>query len=113
MLLRIPCPPISGCNLGSAVVVWDRENYISEANRLLDGRQVYEEVEVDPSVNLGMTFNSRLNDPREEDPGLEEVTDYSKVKDSKLSRFYLLPKIHNGLSSVKGRPVISNSGTIT
>ena len=25
----------------------------------------------------------------------------------------MLPKIHKGLSSVKGRPVISNSGTIT
>ena len=27
--------------------------------------------------------------------------------------YYLLPKIHKGLSSVKGRPVISNCGTIT
>ena len=98
---------------GSAVVVWDRGDYISEANRQLDDRQVYEEVEVDPSVDLGKTINSRLNELREEDPGLEEVTDYLKVKDSKLGRFYLLPKIHKGLSSVKGRPVISNSGTIT
>ena len=68
---------------------------------------------MDPSVDLGKTINSRLNELREEDPGLEEVTDYLKVKDSKLGRFYLLPKIHKGLSSVKGRPVISNSGTIT
>ena len=90
---------------GSAVVVWDREDYISEANRQLDDRQVYEEVEVDPSVDLGKTINSRLNELKEEDPGLEEVTDYLKVKDSKLGRFYLLPKIHKGLSSVKGRPV--------
>ena len=50
---------------------------------------------------------------REEDPGLEEVTEYLKVKDPKLGRFYLLPKIHKGLSSVKGRAVISNCGTIT
>ena len=35
------------------------------------------------------------------------------MKDSRLGRFYLLPKVHNGLSSVKGRQVISNSGTIT
>ena len=27
------------------------------------------------------------------------------MKDSRLGRFYLLPKIHKGLSSVKGRPV--------
>ena len=68
---------------------------------------------MDPSVDLGRTINSRLNELREEDPGLEEVTDYLKVKCSKLGRFYLLPKIHKGLNSVKGRPVISNSGTIT
>ena len=67
---------------------------------------------MDPSVDLGKTINSRLNELRE-DPGLEEVTDYLKVKDSKLGRFYLLPKIHKGLSSVKGRTVISNSSTIT
>ena len=104
---------IKEADKGSAVVVWDREDYISEANRQLDDRQVYEEVEVDPEVDLGKTINSRLNELREEDPGLEEVTDYLKVKDSRLGRFYLLPKIHKGLSSVKGRPVISNCGTIT
>ena len=92
---------IKEADKGSAVVVWDREDYISEANRQVDDRQVYEEVEVDPSVDLGKTINSRLNELREEDPGLEEVTDYLKVKDSKLGRFYLLPKIHKGLSSVK------------
>ena len=79
----------------------------------LNVRQVYEEIEVDPTVELGKTIKSRLDELREEDPGLKEVTGYLEVKDSKLGRFYLLPKIHKGLSSVKGRPVISNCGTIT
>ena len=48
-----------------------------------------------------------------EDPGLKEVTDFLKVNEGKLGRFYLLPKIHKGLSGVKGRPVISNCGTVT
>ena len=74
---------------------------------------VVEEIEVDPSVDLGKTINSRLKELREEDLGLEEVTEYLEVKDSKLGRFYLMPRIHKGLSSVKERPVISNSGTIT
>ena len=104
---------IKEADKGSGVAVWDREDYISEANRQLEDRQVYEEIEVDPTVNLGKTINSRLNELREEDPGLEEVTDYLPVKDSRLGRFYLLPKIHKGLSSVKGRPVISNCGTVT
>ena len=67
--------------MGSGVVVWDRGDYISEANRQLDDRQVDEEVEVDLTLHLGKTINSRLTQLREEDPGLEEVTDYLQVKD--------------------------------
>lgn len=36
---------------------------------------------------------------------------YLEVKDSTLARFYLFPKIHKGLSSVEGRPVISKCAT--
>ena len=42
---------------------------------IVDDRQVYEEVEVDPMVDLGKTINSRLNELREEDPGIEAVTE--------------------------------------
>ena len=104
---------IKEADKGSAVVVWDRGDYIMEADRQLNDRQVYEEIEVDPTVELVKTINNRLQELRAEVPGLAEVTDYLQVKDSKLGRFYLLPKIHKGLSSVKGRPVISNCGTIT
>ena len=105
---------IKEADKGSAVVVWDRGDYISEANRQLDDKQVYEEVEVDPTVELGKTINSKLKELREVDPGLAEVTGYLQAKDSsKLGRFYLLPKIHKGLDNVKGRPVISNCGTLT
>ena len=36
-----------------------------------------------------------------------------QVRCSRLGRFYLLPKIHKGLSDVVGRLVISNRGTAT
>ena len=35
------------------------------------------------------------------------------VKDPKFARFYLLPKIHQRLENVPGRPVISNCGFYT
>ena len=38
---------------------------------------------------------------------------YSMVKDPKFARFYLLPKIHERLHDVPGRPVISNCGYYT
>ena len=88
--------------------------HISEANRQLDGKHFFEEVEVDPTVESGKTINSKLKELREVDPGLAEVTGYLQAKDSsKLGRFYLLPKIHKGIDNVKGRPVISNCGTLT
>ena len=42
-----------------------------------------------------------------------ETMDYFFVKNPKLGRFYLLPKIHKRLHNVPGRPVISNSGYFT
>ena len=36
-----------------------------------------------------------------------------QVRGSKSGRFYLLPKIHKGLSDVVGKPVISNCNTAT
>ena len=64
-------------------------------------------------MELGKTINDRVEKLREEDPGIEEVTDYLDVNDSRLGRFYFLQKIHKGLSSVTRRAVISNCGSIT
>ena len=104
---------IREADMGSALVLLDRGEYVTEAVLELDDRQVYEEVEVDPTVELGKTILDRLKELREEDLGLEEVMGYLEVNDSRLSRFYLLPKIHKVLNSVMGRPVISNCGSIT
>ena len=82
----------------------EQGDYITEAVRQLSDRQVYKKIEVDPTIELGKAINDRLQESREEDPGLVEVTDFLKVNYSTLGRFYLLPKIHKGLSSVKGRP---------
>ena len=41
---------IKGTDKGSEVVVWDREDYLKEAYRQLDDKEVYEQVQSDPSV---------------------------------------------------------------
>ena len=43
----------------------------------------------------------------------KETIKYFKVKDPKFAMFYLLPKIHERLNNVPGRPVISNCGYYT
>ena len=41
---------IKGTDKGSEVVVWNREDYLKEAYRQLDDKEVYEQVQSDPSV---------------------------------------------------------------
>ena len=67
----------------------------------------------DPSVELGKNIQNRICEMARVDRGLQGVSEYLLDTDRKLGRFYLLPKIHKGLDSVKGRPVISNSGCFT
>ena len=41
---------IKGADKGSVIVVWDREDYLEEAYRQVDDKEVYEQVPDDPSV---------------------------------------------------------------
>ena len=43
----------------------------------------------------------------------QDTLNYLLVKDPKLARFFLLPKVHKRLYDVPGRPVISNCGFYT
>ena len=46
-------------------------------------------------------------------PSLERIVEYLNGGDSKVGRFYFLPKIHKGLNGVIGRPIISNCASFT
>ena len=50
---------IKGADKGSFVVLWDREDYLKEAYRQLDDKEVYEQVPDDPSV-LATTLRKAL-----------------------------------------------------
>ena len=105
---------IKEADKGSAVVVWGREDYVAEANRQLGNIDVYEELDRDPTVELEADIRNSVSEIQVCDPGLsDEEASYLQVNRSKLGRFYLLPKIHKGLSGVVGRPVISNCGSAT
>ena len=74
----------------------------STAVQQLDDRQVYEEVEVDPTVEVSKTIHDRLTELREEDPGLEEVTGYLEVKAGHSS------KSQNTIISIKSALNMTN-----
>ena len=98
---------------GSAVVVWDRDDYLREAKNQLNDRNVYEELTgnvVGPLENIIKTVLKKIRGKRDIS---DSTLDYFLVNNPKLGRFYLLPKIHKRLQNVPGRPVIPNSGYYT
>ena len=103
---------IKGADKGSAVVVWDREDYIKEAEKQLGDSDVYEEVPDDPGPFIS-TIHRTIEKIRKSGDLKKEIIKYFEVKDPKFARFYLLPKIHKRLNNVPGSPVISNCGYYT
>ena len=104
---------IKSADKGSAVVVWDREDYLQEASNQLGDTSTYEEVFGDCVSPLITTIQDCLLKISSRGDVPKQTMDYFLVDNPRLGRFYLLPKIHKRLHSVPGRPVISNSGYFT
>ena len=101
-----------GADKGSAVVVWDREYYIMEAEKQLRDSDVYEKVPDDPGPIISAIHRTIERIGKRADLKKETIK-YFEVKDPKFARFYLIPKIHKRLNNVPGRHIISNCGYYT
>ena len=104
---------IKPADKGSAIVIWDRDDYIKECNTQLNDENVYKKIDKvslkDVNAKIRTILNFMLN-KKEID---KKILEYLLVKNPQLGRFYLLPKIHKRTMNVPGRPVISNNGTAT
>ena len=49
---------IKGADKGSTVVVWDREDYLKEAYKQLEDKDVYEEVQNDSSILINRIMHA-------------------------------------------------------
>ena len=103
---------IKGADKGSAVVVWDREDYIKEAENQLGDTNIYDEVPNDAKPLMNIILNTLENIRKRGDICTDNLNHFI-IKDAKFARFYFLPKIHKRLYNVPGRPVISNCGYYT
>ena len=103
---------IKSADKGSAVVVWDRDDYIKEAEKQLGDKEIYEEVCNDPEPLISTIYNA-IEKIRKRGDLNADTTKYFMVKDPTFARFYLLLKIHKRLHDVPGRHVISNCGYYT
>ena len=103
---------IKGADKGSAVAVWDRENYIKEAENQLGDTNIYEEVPKDVKPLKNIILNTLENILIRGDV-CTDTSSYFIIKDAKFTWFYLLPKIHRRLHNVPGRPAIWKCGCHT
>ena len=104
---------IKEADKGSCVVIWDRDDYLKEAEVQLGDENVYEHLSGDAVSPLIKTVKTCLAKIDNRGDISREILDYFLVNNPKLGRFYLLPKIHKRLFNVPGRPVISNSSFFT
>ena len=49
---------IKDAEKGSEVVIWDREDYLKEASKQIEDKNVYEEVQNDPSTLINTIMHS-------------------------------------------------------
>ena len=100
------------------MVVWNRDDYLQEASRQLQDTNIYEDIKFNENIFTGLVkrsnkiFNRLCSRELISEEELKYFT-YSFKKTINLGKLYFLPKIHKRLSSVQGRPVISNCGTPT
>ena len=109
---------IKPADKGSFVVVWDREDYIAEADRQFKDNETYERssLKAEDLVKLVEKSKSIFQSLRKKKLITEEELQYFTYKYKKTANFgkmYLLPKIHKSLVNVPGRSVVSNCGTPT
>ena len=110
--------PLKKADKGSSIVIWDRVNYLKEANKELSENNVYQEVKFKENMlaELVQTSNKFFKNLKARGCISEKTLKYFSYEFKKISdvgKLYLLPKTHKRQSDVPGRRVISNCGTPT
>ena len=109
---------IKKADKGSCMVVWDRNEYLREAEKQLKDQNVYRKVAFNDKilsqlVDCSNRFFKNLKMKGHITEKKLKYFSYEFKKSCNLGKLYLLPKIQKSLEKVPGRPVISNCGTPT
>ena len=99
---------------GSCVVVWNRMNYLLEAEKQLSDTNVYESVDFKEKLLTDLVESSSniiLNLKRKGLISQKELKyfTYEFKKSTNLGKIYFLSKIHKRLSDVGGKAVIGDT----
>ena len=98
---------------GSCVVVWGRDDYLSEAEKQLCDKAIYKGVSFNEKIlsNLVASGNKIFKNLGRKGAILEKAMKYflyDYKNTTNLGKLYFLPKIHKKLFNVSGRLAISN-----
>ena len=104
---------IKPADKGSAIVVWSKKDYLTEASSQLKDRTVYQKCQSAPLQKVNKEIKDILRDMLNRKEIDKKIMDYHIMKKTQLGRFYLLPKMHKPRSNAPGSSVISNNGTDT
>ena len=99
---------IKPADKGSAVVVKDRDHYVSEAERQLNDSTFYKPLDHDPTPEFAKQVSDTVSEMHDQGLISEKNMAYLIVDQPKAGRFYLLPKIHK--AGNPGRPIVSAIG---
>ena len=109
---------IKKADKGSAVVVFERNDYIKEVEKQLGDQRGYQKVNSKEKLlcelvdKSNSSFKELKRMGRISDKTLKCFT-YEFKKANNLGKSYLLPKIHKRLENVPGKSIISNCGAPT
>jgi hypothetical protein len=95
---------IKRADKGGAVVVWQKELYIAEAERQLSDETFYEKKSEDCTKDINKMVEATIEEEIKEGRLPEEAVRLVETN-PRCGRFYLLPKIHK--TGNPGRPVVS------
>ena len=102
---------IKKADKSSAIVIMDKNDYITEAKRQLEDTSFYQQVPSDLSETHSETIRNFLQTMLEK----QEIDSKTFVSldptGARTPRFYFLPKIHKKV--VKGRPIVSGNNSPT
>ena len=100
---------IKPADKGSAVVVMDRDHYVTEAERQLNDSAFYKPLDHDPTQEFAKQVSDTVREMHDQGHISEKNMTYLIVDQHKAGRFYLLPKIHK--AGNPGRPIVSAMAT--
>lgn len=92
---------------GNGIAIMTKEQYKSEAERQLNNPLHYKHIEENITPEIAQNIKKLARKYVAKGLMKSEVADYIVPQETRPAKFYTLPKVHKGLSDIKGRPIMS------